>query len=125
MPFSWVDYLDLATRLAGEADEAAKRTAISRAYYAAFNQADAWLQARRPPPPGGGASHERVWAEFRSGSDAAQRIAIDGERLKLRRVQADYRIPYRGDLNGEAGMAIQISRKLSRALQALKSGDLP
>jgi hypothetical protein len=41
MPFDWHDYLDLARWLEantppGTSDEAAKRTAISRAYYAAF-----------------------------------------------------------------------------------------
>lgn len=43
MPFDWIDYLDLAESLAlptGQApfcEEARNRTAISRAYYAAFN----------------------------------------------------------------------------------------
>jgi hypothetical protein len=37
--FDWSDYLTLAKQLATNADEASKRAAISRAYYAAFGLA--------------------------------------------------------------------------------------
>ena len=40
MPFDWNGYLELAETLTKvEANESALRTAISRAYYSAYNQA--------------------------------------------------------------------------------------
>lgn len=39
MSFDWREYLNLASILSGNADEASQRTAISRAYYAVFHAA--------------------------------------------------------------------------------------
>ena len=125
MPFSWVDYLSLAERLLPGTDEADRRTAISRAYYAVFNLANAWLESRRPLPLTVGGRHEQVWAEFNKGSAAAQQVARNGERLKQRRVKADYRVPYEGDLAFEAATAVTLSRKVSRAIETLTHGDVP
>jgi len=36
MNFNWLDFLDLAKKLQTQANEASKRTAVSRAYYAVF-----------------------------------------------------------------------------------------
>lgn len=125
MSFSWMDYLNLAARLLPGIDEADRRTAISRAYYAVFNQADAWLQLKRPLTVTNRGRHEQVWSEFKSGSAAAQQVALDGERLKQRRVKADYRIPYEGNLAFEAATAVSLSRKVLRAIEGLTHGDVP
>ncbi len=50
--FVWTDYLVLAERLAArDADEAALRTAISRAYYAAYHRASTYVRANILVPP--------------------------------------------------------------------------
>jgi hypothetical protein len=41
MAFAWADFLALARRLSS-GNEAEQRTAVSRAYYAAFNVAKEW-----------------------------------------------------------------------------------
>jgi uncharacterized protein (UPF0332 family) len=53
MPFEWTAYLDLARELAGQSpgpslEEARLRSAISRAYYAAFKKAFNYLCDRDP-----------------------------------------------------------------------------
>ena len=66
--FDWRDYLHLAERLsARQSDEAAHRTAISRAYYAAYHVAAAY--ARRTGLLLGRHTHERVWEAFTVASD--------------------------------------------------------
>ena len=56
-PFDWNEYLSLATTLSEKADEASQRTAISRAYYAAFHAAT--LHAKRNGYQGG--THRKLW----------------------------------------------------------------
>ena len=53
MSFVWSDYLDLAKELLGSAvgspiEEAKLRSAISRAYYAVFNEARNYLVLNKP-----------------------------------------------------------------------------
>ena len=46
-PFDWTGFLTLAERLATDTgDEAAQRTAISRAYYAAYHAAASFVRAQ-------------------------------------------------------------------------------
>ncbi len=64
-PFNWNEYLNLATILSANGDEASQRTATSRAYYAAFHAAT--LHAKR----NGYAehSHARLWKMYSSDAD--------------------------------------------------------
>lgn len=97
--FEWKDYLDLARELATRSDEGCKRTAFSRAYYAAYRTAHDWYEHRYPGtfPPGGHNSHAVVWAAFQSSTHSGDwrygRIGTLGNRLKGRRVDADYYRP--------------------------------
>jgi len=78
-------------------DEAAHRSAISRAYYAVFGTAEETLTANRIKPKKTRRrkklnSHEAVWYTYRSDSRRSwQKIGTDGDRLKRERVQADYK----------------------------------
>ena len=93
MSFDWNQYLLLAKRLANEtADEAALRSAVSRAYYCAFNLAAARAAENRCRLSPSGGSHEKVWTLYAESEDlGCQRLGAIGPRLKRRRVIADYR----------------------------------
>ena len=92
MPFDWLEYLRLAQNLAANGDEASKRTAISRAYYFIFNLAYVRAETNCGPKPSGAGFHEWCWDRYRSNADAAcSAIGVQGDRLKWRRVQVDYK----------------------------------
>lgn len=99
--FWWTDYLDLADRLASGADaeEARLRTAISRAYYAAFHVAMELIVQEGFRPTGTGGDHGNVWRWYREGPGTGRsrkQIAQLGFALRLDREKADYRIPFEG-----------------------------
>jgi uncharacterized protein (UPF0332 family) len=89
--FPWDKYLDLALELAeSEAhDQASLRSAVSRAYYAAYNPCkDFLVSAGRLHTD---AKHEDVWRALSTASDRAHRkVGSEGDRLKRARVAADY-----------------------------------
>ena len=59
MSFTWQEFADLAGVLASEADEARQRTAINRAYYAAYHAASAYVRAHALCPPHQHMTHAR------------------------------------------------------------------
>lgn len=97
MSFDWHQYLDLARELQrnkqmGSAEEARLRSAVSRAYYAAYHVArkrleqegDAGLRWTEQP-------HAYVWEQFKLSTEQQRReIGTKGQRLKLQRRDADY-----------------------------------
>lgn len=94
--FDWLGFLDVARKLAGadEAGEADRRTALSRAYYAAFNHARSYL-ARVDPElviPKTGVAHEFVPEHLKqpSRSKQAKNAARKLEHLQRLRKWADY-----------------------------------
>jgi hypothetical protein len=92
----WPEYIVLADDLATHGSEAAQRSAVSRAYYGAFNPARRWLEAN-VGPISNRAAHKQVWDAF-SASDLASEDTRDkwevvgeiGELLRGLRNQADY-----------------------------------
>lgn len=129
MSFRWEHYLDLAERLRqqamarprtdppgspnlGEGEnptpstqsslaEAALRTAVSRAYYAAYHSARELLCGKGIYPPKL-ESHESVWKEFEAlGPRQATRIMNQGRNLKKARIDADYK-PEPASATGQA-----------------------
>lgn len=96
-PFDWTEYLSLAASLSGNSDEASQRTAISRAYYAAFHAAA--LHAK----PNGYAerSHGRLWKMYQADADInAKRLSAIGNQMKKAREDADYKsvVPRIGEI---------------------------
>ena len=85
--------LDLPT-----AEERERRSAINRAYYAAYGEAREYAVAHGLNMQSGGQSHDRVWQFLRRGatysqtweSAAAKAIGDMGVELCAMRVQADY-----------------------------------
>lgn len=91
MNFDWSLYLELAKELANRSDDSAKRSAVSRAYYSAYNTASDFLKANNIAVDTTRGVHERVWnAYIKSAKVECQVIGNSGFRLKNARTDADY-----------------------------------
>ena len=117
--FDWDDYLTLADRLVRQApDEAAQRSAISRAYYAAYHAAAAFVRAKVILTAGH--THRSVWRALKADPDVDRADAgRKGDRLRWFRMAADYRNPFPGDLGRLARTAVAEARNLIDALDRL------
>jgi len=93
MSFQWTDYLTLAQNVVSAAtDEASLRTAVSRAYYAAFHVARRYVMDAKPEVqlPADGRQHEMVWEVLGRGRRQERAACAHGRRLKQKRTKADY-----------------------------------
>jgi hypothetical protein len=123
------DLLRVARELSGgrrPPPEPAARTAVNRAYYAAYSEVFEYISARNYHPRPGGGSHQRAWNHLKSripDTDLNRRatrrlVASQGEDLKERRVTADYRL--RGSLRrGDPQESIAIAEKMIAELDRL------
>lgn len=92
--------LFVAVRLLGlpVVEERERRSAINRAYYAAYGEAREYSVTHGLNMQGGGQSHDRVWQFLRRGAGYSQTwergvtkaIGDMGVELRALRVQADY-----------------------------------
>src|SRR5580700_10149869 len=90
-PFDWTFYNTLATELAGRADEASHRSAISRAYYYVFHLALARALSNGYQRYPGEASHVQLWRKYTESPDPkCKKLAEIAKRLKEKRERADY-----------------------------------
>ncbi len=77
-PFGWGEFLSLAHRLVlqasleSETAEADLRTAISRAYYAAYHAASAYVRANTLIPVAERLTHDKVWTVLARDQDRAR-----------------------------------------------------
>jgi uncharacterized protein (UPF0332 family) len=111
--FDWHDYLHLADRLALVGDEAEQRSAISRAYYAVYHAASAFVRARSLVPSGRRLTHDLVWNALISDPNPDRANAgVRGDRLKRSRHDADYRAPFPGDLERRVRDVLAESRAM-------------
>ncbi len=115
--FDWWEYLDLAKKLAGwSGDEAALRSAVSRAYYAAYKSADeafpGRLRTREQTSP-----HLDFWNSLKRGQTAdEQSLGRFGLRLWGRRCMADYDNDVRVEWQKEAEMALGQAQEVKELL---------
>lgn len=128
--FAWCDYLDLAEELGGSSDNEAKlRSSISRAYYAAYcHVRNYMINNDHNEIPRDRSVHDYVikyfWGfEQRSIKTRKRReLAIELDRLKNRRVDADYKnIHPKGNLvmlNSETKTALIESRRILSIIDA-------
>jgi len=92
--FEWVDFFKLATQLRTKEDpsEAELRTAIGRAYYAAYHC------AREAKPDlverVSGSAHAALWNKIRGLRGRNERLGMQGRRLMEARQMADYDRPF-------------------------------
>ena len=100
MTFPYRQLLNVAKTLATPAKgESFDRSAINRAYYSAYGEASALAHLRGWTWNGKGASHQQLWAFFKSGGNATtiwersvmKAIGDAGAALKEVRTRADYR----------------------------------
>jgi uncharacterized protein (UPF0332 family) len=102
-------------------DEAAQRAAISRAYYAVFLMARAYLDATGQPVVREGRAHGVVWNRLANlKGQTGKSISQDGKRLREWRQNADYEIPHPvTNLSAEALTAAITARQLLDKLETL------
>lgn len=118
--FDWTLYLALAEELRlATPDESRLRSAVSRAYYAAYNVA-----VERAPAHGvsivpvrGFTDHQACWMAYQTTPGEAQ-VGTDGDRLKGWRVKADYD----GTNINQNGSPVDWKRQAELAL--ILAGDL-
>jgi len=119
MAFDWNYFLTLADDLAKRSDDASKRTAVSRAYYSAFHDALSRAELNCGPKQGGN-SHQWCWDRYLySRDDDCYQLAIDGTRLKAKRVQADYEAPEIRRLDDYVARALADARDLKKRIANL------
>jgi uncharacterized protein (UPF0332 family) len=88
---NWRDFLSLAGRSAGNATEADWRTAVSRAYYAAFHVARQLLTDLNFTVPRADRAHQYlVFRLSNCGESAVEQAGRDLETLRRLRNRADY-----------------------------------
>ena len=126
MSFNWSEYLTLAQELintspASPIKEADFRSAISRAYYAAFCQARNHLVYRdRESIPHSVNAHEYVVRRFENSSDATrQKIGQLLHHLRSTRNIADYEDVFFGDVPARARAALAEAQRITYLLSTL------
>jgi hypothetical protein len=117
--FNWSNFLDIATELSGRADEASLRSAISRAYYAAYNIAcDLSETLKVPKYDNVQGSHQVVWNNYQaSRSKNLRKAGVDGDRLRQRRTRADYHSSFK-TISQDALDSVQDAQKIVTALES-------
>lgn len=129
MSFDWREYKNLAQWLHDNAAvpncsaEACYRTAISRAYYAAFQCAmDFAVEKENFPESGSGDDHGRLLAHFKKKGGARGRIYLSLDRLRDNRLQADYEGELTtGDPRKTSELSMSEAKKLFDTLDKLRS----
>jgi uncharacterized protein (UPF0332 family) len=90
-PFDFADFLDLADDLATGSDEAAWRSAISRAYYAILHVAYRTLRLPAQATISHRTTHRATWDFYTTSSVAiCRQVGHAGIQLRQARVDADY-----------------------------------
>lgn len=98
MAFNWKDFLTFAENIKAAPsslgpEEAALRSAVSRAYYAAFHAALEFGESEKFSSQGSGEDHfgiRRYFQQYTPKSDLRRKIALELQRLYDNRRKADY-----------------------------------
>src|SRR5439155_21241311 len=108
------DVLNLVQGLAANADEASLRSAMSRAYYAAFNHSRLWLTSHGAKIPTSGRAHQVVWDELETRGHGVE--ATVGRTLRSTRNSADYADILPFDAVKQAQLAVTQAQQIIAAL---------
>lgn len=90
MIFDWDKFRELAENLRQSEEESAKRTAISRIYYAVYHRAKIYLENEGFQFRQFESSHRQIWDEFKDKGRTFAAIGNTGDRLRANRVKTDY-----------------------------------
>jgi uncharacterized protein (UPF0332 family) len=119
----WFRYHDLAQVWAGNNEDAFKRSAVSRAYYAMFCTARNELRDNIDEyhPPECGSEHMYVWNSYREDRHprGTRQIGVLGNRLRRYRNRADYDDVI-VDLSDLVDSAMDDAKELREHLEALR-----
>lgn len=125
MTFAWSDYSKIAAWLVAQggsspSEEAAQRSAISRAYYAVFRTARDWVERKGLAIlDRSGQDHETVIHAMRTHtSPVAQGLGVNLDRLRRLRSRADYESTFL-NVASEAQAAVVTSQRLLGLLSRL------
>ena len=117
----WAGFLALATRLSDADAEAELRSAVSRAYYSAYNDARRYVRNKEPGFAGKDDQHWLVWDWFASEPGQAPQVATLGSALRKTRNKADYNVySQMPNLKYEAKQAVQKATKILSLLDTLR-----
>ena len=127
MSFDWTEFLTLAEELLQNPDspgprEASLRSAVSRAYYAAYRFALNFERDRNEYTPSGYATDQiGLVKHFQSSPDRDRRkLGVDIDRLRLNRGQADYNDVLENDPMQLARSSVEKAREVLDALNSLQ-----
>ena len=117
---NWRDFLVVATRLAAATTEGEWRTAVSRAYYAAFHVARRLLADLQFNVPRADRAHQYlVFRLSNSGEAAVEQAGRDLDTLRRLRNRADYdEVP--ALTQPQATAAVQVAEGIIQALDAAR-----
>ena len=114
--FEWEDFLDLAESLASQpSNEAAARSAISRAYYAAFHAGRDYLVRAKIPIDRSCNTHVQVQDELQKSEAIGQVV----KRLHVWRKYADYDDLSIPDVDRQATVAVILARETVDAIKKI------
>jgi uncharacterized protein (UPF0332 family) len=120
MNFDWNDFRLLAENLGNQENEASKRTAISRIYYAVYHQAKILLEEDGFIFRQTESSHLQVWEAYRYKGRTHRAIGLSGKVLRDNRVKADY-LSEIADIEQLTEDSFQIAEKISTYLQQIQN----
>lgn len=116
MGFDWLQFLALAKELAERDDEASARSAISRAYYAAFHWARDYVVRHLAAQVPKYEAHEAVWSTLMQPGRTREELAAGAGGKKARgwRNQADYdpQLPGQQSPKQHAALAIKAAESI-------------
>ncbi len=119
MSFDWNGFRELAEELRQREDEAAKRTAIGRLYYAVYWRARTLLENEGFVYRRGEQSHQQVWQEFKHRGRTRRAVGSLGIDLRDNRVEADYFANIE-DIAGLTESSFESAEKISVYLQQIE-----
>jgi uncharacterized protein (UPF0332 family) len=118
-PFNWAGYYELANELAVRADEASRRSAISRAYYYVYHLALARAVSNGFRIIEGEASHKQLWRNYGDSPEPnCRKLAEIAKRLKEKRERADYNRFY-PRIDDEVNELINVAQEFANRLVQL------
>lgn len=126
-----LDFLKIAEKLKDSNEEAGRRSAVSRAYYAAFHHVRLYLMGERIHMPNDGTEHEKIprylgYSGLKNAEYVGQRLS----ELKNDRREADYKI-YPKDLKdptifdlGKCGLLVLKASQVIEDFNSCKGPEL-
>lgn len=121
----WAGFLAFAERLSKGDGEAELRSAVSRAYYSAYNDARRYVRGKDPsylPANRKDPDHWKVWNWFSQAPGKAPQIATLGQALRTKRTEADYDVYNQlANLKYEATTAVQKAGKILQLLATFRA----